>query len=66
MNWTRPAWVSKQLGQDAIDKQITSEKFEQFSERVKSTTMICQKDYELNYYIASVKIILKTLYMHTN
>lgn len=31
--------VSKQLGQDAIDKQITSEKFEQFSERVQSTMM---------------------------
>ena len=35
--------VSKQLGQDAIDKQITSEKFEQFSERVKSTMMNLSK-----------------------
>ena len=32
-----------ELGQDAIDKQITSEKFEQFSERVKSTTMNLSK-----------------------
>ena len=29
--------VSKQLREDAIDKQITSENFEQFSERVKRT-----------------------------
>jgi hypothetical protein len=35
--------VSRQLGQDAIDKQITSAKFEQFSERVKSTTMNLSK-----------------------
>ena len=35
--------VSKQLGQDAIDKQITSENFETFSERVKSTMMNLSK-----------------------
>lgn len=36
--------VSKQLEKDAIDEQITSENFEQFSERVKKTIMNFSKD----------------------
>jgi hypothetical protein len=44
--------VSKLLGQDAIDKQITSENFEHISERVKSCNdEFVKKHYRPNYCI---------------